>query len=615
MILTRFHVDLSSRRVEREDVDPVEVRRWGGGKGLALPVLLDRIGPSVDPLGPQNVLILAAGLLTGMPFHGMCRYGAYARSPLTMGYGESEAGGFFGPGIRSQGVDSLVLTGRADETCYLWVQDRQVSVIPDPAMAGMETGEVMDRLRDRHGDCTAVVVGPAAEALVRFACIVNDLHHVNGRSGLGAVMASKNVKAVACPSPRALPVQDRQLLSELQRLFAGWRDHPGAMGLHRYGTSATLMGLNSMGMLPTRNFREGIFEGAQAIGHEALTDRYLIDRGGCFACAVRCKRVAGGGRYGADSRYGGPEYETLASFGSLCGVDDLEAILKAHELCNRLGLDTISCGMSIAWLMECVEEGLVDPGDAVVSGFGDPEGMLRLIPMIASRTGVGDLLAEGTHRAAKRLGKGSSRFCLTIKGQEMAMHDPRGKVGVALGYGVAASGADHLQVPYDTLFTNPESFACEAVKPLGILESMDLTGFAPSKVAAMGELWKIWGAINHLGGCYFVFAPRSYFPLERIPDLVSAMTGWRTSLIEISKMGHRGHCAARILNRRLGQGAEDDSLPLRMHQPLHHGPFEGRPIDPGEYRRALEMFYHLMGWDREGNPTEHTRLALGLPLD
>ncbi|EHM10699.1 aldehyde:ferredoxin oxidoreductase [Thermanaerovibrio velox DSM 12556] len=615
MELNRYWVDLSSRRTSRELVDETESRRWGGAKGLALPVLMERLSPCVDPLGPDNVFILAAGLLTGMPFHGMCRYGAYARSPLSFGYGESEAGGFFGPAMRSQGIDAIVMTGRHGRMCYLWVEGGEVSVLDGEFLRGLETGEVMDALYERHGKCTAVVAGPAAERGVRFSCLVNDLHHVNGRAGMGAVMASKNVKAVACPPPKALEPKDRGLVAELQRLFSGWRDHPGAMGLHRYGTSATLMGLNSMGMLPTRNFREGIFEGAGEIGHEALTDRYLLDRGGCFACAVRCKRVAGGGRFNADPRYGGPEYETLASFGCLCGVDDLEAILKAHELCNRFGMDTISCGMTIAWLMECVEEGVLTPGEANLRGFGDAEGMLRMVELIATRTGIGDVLAEGTYRAARRIGGGSDKLCLTIKGQEMAMHDPRGKVGVALGYGVAAAGADHLQVPYDTLFTNPESFGCEAVKPLGILDSMDLTGFAPSKVAAMAELWKIWGAINHLGGCYFVFAPRSYFPLERIPDLVESMTGWRTSLLEISKMGHRGHCAARIINRRLGLSMEDDMLPPRLHQPLPHGPFEGKPIDPEEYRKALIMFYNLMGWDDQGNPTESVRLALGLPLD
>ena len=614
METVRVWVDLTERRVWTERVDERTTRLWGGEKGLALPVLLDRLRGDTDPLGAENPFVLAAGLLNGLAFHGTCRTGAYARSPLGKGIGETEMGGFFGPGLRRQGVDALVVLGRAERPAYLWVEDGTAQIRDASDLWGQETGPVLEALKGRHENPTAVMIGPAGERQVRFACLVHDLHHAGGRCGLGAVMGSKNLKAVACPAPKALPPANAPLLGDLQRLFSGWKDHPGAWGLRENGTSATLAGLNALGMLPTRNFREGIFEGAGNIDHETFKSRFLVDRGGCFACAVRCKRVAAGGDYGADPLYGGPEYETIAAFGSLCGVGRFDPILKAHELCNRLGLDTISTGMAVAWLMECVEERILSPDEAGVRGFGDEAGMLDLIGRIAAREGVGDLLAEGTERAAARVGRGSERFVLAIKGQELAMHDPRGKVGVGLGYALAAGGADHMQVPYDTLFTNPDSFGCEAVKCLGILDPMDLTGFAPGKISALTTLWNLWGALNHLGGCYFVFAPRSYFPLHKIPELVEAGTGWKTSLHELVRLGARGHGAARILNRRLGLTEADDTLPERLFQALPEGPFAGQPISREAFQEAKGLLYALQGWDDTGLPTEATRRDLGLPL-
>jgi len=608
----RLFLSLPSCRIEREDVSPREVRTWGGMKGLALPVLLERVSSGTDPLGPENPLIFAAGLLNGLAFSGVCRYGVYARSPLTGAYGESEAGGSFGPALRTQGVDALVVEGASERSVYLWVENGTVVVCDAEDLWGLGTKAALEKLQERHGKITAALIGPAGERRVRYACIVNDLRHANGRCGLGAVMGSKRIKAVVCPAPKPETPADREMLRKCHDLFKDWQENPLASGLREFGTPGGVVGLNTLGILPTRNFRSGTFEAATEIGGQVYNERFLQDRGSCFACSIRCKRVTGGGRYDADPTFGGPEYETVASFGSLCGIEKLDAVVKAHERCNDLGLDTISAGMTIAWLMECVEEGVLSPSEAGVCGFGDEEGMLRLLSRIAAREGIGDLLAEGSKRASERLGGESGSFVLTVKGQELPMHDPRGKVGVALGYACAAGGADHMQFAHDTLFVNPEGFPLKSVACLGVLDPMDPLAFDPAKIVADAYLWSFWSVLNHLGGCFFVFAPRSHFPIPALPYLVRAGTGWDTSLWELLKIGERGITATRLLNLRLGFSDEDDMLPPRLFDPLPEGALAGKTISREAFLQARTLLYGIMGWDERGVPLPGKVEELGL---
>ena len=428
----RAWIDCSSGKVTNETLSERETRFWGGERGLALPVLRSRLKRETDPLSPENTLVVAAGLLNGLAFAGTCRYGVYAKSPLTGALGESEAGGTFGPAMRAQGIDALVLEGASEKPVYLWVENGAVTVHDASDLWGKTNRETYEALTARHGRISALLVGPAGERLVRYACVINDLRHANGRTGLGAVFGSKRVKAVAAPAPKAIPPVVPERLKEAAALFANWKENPLAWGLREYGTPAALGGLNAMGILPTRNFREGSFENADRMNAQAYNRDLLDAAHGCFACAIRCKRVPKPGERGVDPAYGGPEYETVGAFGPVCGCSDLQAVAKAHERCNALGLDTISTGMTIAWLMEAVERGLVSAEKAGVGGFGDTEGMLALIEAIASRRGIGDVLAEGSKRASTILGFGAD-FLVEVKGQELPMHDPRGKVGVALG--------------------------------------------------------------------------------------------------------------------------------------------------------------------------------------
>ncbi len=608
----RVWVDLSSRTARGETLSEKETRTWGGERGLALPVLLKRLNRETDPLSPENTLVIAAGLLNGLAFSGTCRYGVYARSPLTGALGESEAGGSFGPAMRAQGVDAIVLEAASEKPVYLWVENGSVTVHDASDLWGKTNRETFETLAARHGRISALLVGPAGERCVRYACVINDLRHANGRTGMGAVLGSKRVKAVAAPAPKAIPPVVPERLKEAQSLFAGWKENPLAWTLRETGTIAALGGLNALGILPTRNFREGTFEGAGLLNGAAYNRELLAGTHGCFACAIRCKRVPKPGARNLDPAYGGPEYETVGAFGPACGCSDLSATARAHERCNALGLDTISTGMTIAWLMEAVERGLISPEKAGVRGFGDTEGMLALIEAIASRQGIGDVLAEGSKRASSILGFGED-FLVEVKGQELPMHDPRGKVGVALGYALAPGGADHMQMAHDTLLADAEAFGTKSVAPLGILGPMDPLSFDSEKISALVTLWTFWTFQNHLGGCHFVFAPRSAFPVEGIPLLVEAATGWKTSLWELMRMGQRSLAAARILNGKLGFGPSDDVLPKRLFEPVAGGPYEGRrTLDPETFGDAVRLAWEMLGWDEQGNPRPGTKAALGL---
>ncbi|MBN1333150.1 MAG: aldehyde ferredoxin oxidoreductase family protein [Synergistales bacterium] len=608
----RTWVDLSSRSARKEELPESYARKWGGMRGLALPVLLERLSRDTDPLGPDNPLVIACGLLNGLAFHGLSRYGLYARSPLTGAYGESEAGGYFGPGLKGQGIESIVLEGRSEEPVYLWVENGEVSIRDAGFLWGLETGPAMDKLKEEHGRITAIMIGPAGEKLVRYSCVLNDLHHANGRTGMGAVMGSKRVKAIACPHPKPEEPFDRELLKKMHEAYRGWKDIPFYWALREFGTTASVEGNNDVGMLPTRNFREGVFEGASKVGCRYMNENMLIDRYACFSCAVRCKRVVSGGKHDVDPTYGGPEYETIGAFGPLCGIDDLETIAKAHEICNRTGLDTISTGATIAWWMECVEEGILSPEEAEIQGFGDTEGLLPLVRKIAAREGIGDLLAEGVRRASERIGKGSGKFALHVKGQELPLHDPRGKYGLALAYALAPGGADHMQFPHDPLFSKEGSVPMEAVKCLGVTEALPTLSLDEKKTRAVTYLWLSWSMMNHLGMCYFVFASRGYFPHTLVPSLVESALGWKTSLWELMKMAERGLTAARLVNLKLGFGAKDDILPDRLFEPIPEGPLEGKSVPEGDFWKARDLYYQFLGWDQKGIPSEAKLIELGL---
>ncbi len=606
-----LHVDLSTKKIKVEEPGEVFYRTYLGGGALASYFLLRDLPAGADPLGPENLLIFASNVLSGVPIAGMTRYTVAAKSPLTGAYGEAEAGGFWGPELKFTGFDAVVIKGKAAKPSYLYIHDGKVELRSAEKIWGLETGPAQEKIREelKEKRVRVAIIGPAGENLVRYACVVNELKHVNGRSGMGAVMGSKNIKAVAVKGSNILEVKDLEKFLELSKaLTETIGQHGPNKVLRKLGTPNLVMALNTQGILPTRNFQEGVFEGVEKISGEKMTETILRSEEGCYACAVRCKRAVEvpSGPYATTALYGGPEYETLGSLGSLLGIDDLEAIAKGNELCNRYSLDTISTGVAIGFAMEAYEKGILTKADTegIDFRFGNADAMIQAIDWIAFRKNrLGDLLAEGVRTAAAKIGKGSEEFALHIKGQELPMHDPRGKTGQGLSFAVSPTGADHIEAPHDTPFAMPGPMMAR-VAMLGLLEPVSALDLGPAKVRNYTYLQFVWSLYNSLGVCNFVAGPVWALPLNQLVEVVKAVTGWETSLWELMKAGERAVTMARVFNLREGFGRKDDTLPDRLFDPLGNGPLKGRGIDRNEFAEALTMYYEAMGWDpQEGVPT------------
>ncbi|WP_091461743.1 aldehyde ferredoxin oxidoreductase family protein [Acetomicrobium thermoterrenum] len=612
-----LHVDLSAERIEVENVSDEFYRTYMGGSGLIGYYLLKMMKPGIDPLGPDNVLVFAPGALTGAPLGGMCRFAVGAKSPLTNAFGQSEAGGFWGPELKRAGFDGIVIRGKACKPVYLYINDGDVSICGAGDLWGKKTGEVQDAIRDRHKDPAIRVaqIGPGGENLVRYACITNELKHFNGRNGLGAVMGSKNLKAIAVRGKKQIPIADHKLMSEISKKFGSTvMENPLTRGLYESGTAASVLGNNAAGILPTKNFRYGEFDRAEAISAKAMNEKILVAREGCYACPVRCKRAVKSDRYGVEPRFGGPEYETLASFGSLCLVDDIEVIAKANQMCNEYTLDTISTGMTIAFAMECFEANILtgDDTDGIELTFGNGEALLAMIEKIAKREGFGDVLAEGSKRASEIIGKGSEKFVLTAKGQELPMHEPRGKYSLALAYAASERGADHMVAAHDTMVASKDQYGFKEIMPLGILEPESPTVFSNLKVRTFAYLSMWWSFFNAAGICDFVPVPRSSMPIKDVVDAMCAFTGWQTSAFELMKVGERALVLARMFNAREGFDVKEDTLPERLFSPLEKGPLSGNSLSEEEFQEALQIYYAMMNWDERGIPTRGKLSELGL---
>jgi aldehyde:ferredoxin oxidoreductase len=608
----QLEVDLSTGIVEIKQLDDIFFRKYFGGKGLTAKIMLEEIDKDTDPYGPENPLIFATGILTGIPVAGMSRFVVGAKSPLTGRYGQSEAGGFWGPELKKAGYDSIVVRGISEKPVYLQIEDDKVEIKDAAKLWGKETGEVETILENEIGrEYKILQIGPAGENLVRYACILNNLKHANGRNGLGAVMGSKRLRAIAVKGNKKVPIFDQKKVSKIAKNFlANYMENPLTRGLYEYGTSGGVLGLNAGGILPTNNFRYGKFDEAEEISGQRMADTILARREGCYACAVRCKRRVEIDRddLKVNGRFGGPEYETIAAFGSLITNGNLDKIAKANELCNRYAMDTISTGMTLAFAIEAKEKGLISDLDL---HYGNMDEVLEMIRKIAYREGIGDQLAEGSQVFSKQLGSESEEFLMTIKGQELAMHDPRGKTGVGLGYALNEYGADHMIIGHDPIFSKT-GFTLDSVKPLGVTEPVDLLDCTIEKAKAFIPLQHWWSFFNMAGICDFVPAPRGSMPVEDLIELIRGVTGWDVNLGEVQKAGERGIAMSRLVNLKLGFTCADDTLPERLFKGLENGPLEGVNIDPTEFSNLISDYYKLVGWDENGVPTKETLIELGI---
>lgn len=616
-----LHLDLSSKKHWIENPPEKFYRTYWGGRAIGLYYMLNKMKPHTDPLSPDNLLIFALSVITGVPAPAIPRYTVCAKSPLTGAQGEAEAGGWWGPELKKAGFDAIIIKGSSSTPVYLYINDGKVEIKDATHLWGKDTGETQKIIKEELADDKIRIaqIGQAGENLVRFANIVNELKHFNGRNGLGAVMGSKKLKAIAVRGTRPINLFDKEKVSQVAKeITKRVMDNPLSRGLRELGTPAVVRGFYEAGCLPSYNWTTGYFKEGESLTAETYNKTILKGTKGCFACPIRCKRVVeiNEPNLKVDPAYGGPEYETIVSLGSLCGISDLKYIAKANELCNKYTMDTISAGMVIAFAMQCYQEGLLTKKDTggIELTFGNKEVILKMIEKIAYREGLGDLLSLGSYLAAQKIGKGADKFIHQVKGQEIPMHDPRIKTGVGLQYALSDYGADHMKAAHDPFFKDKDSVGIKEMKSLGILEPVSLTDIGEKKVALFKLLDIYWTVFDILGVCDFGYVPRSVGTMEELLEIIRSTTGWRTTWFELMKLGERSINMARIFNHREGFTSKDDTLPEVFYQDFKGGPLDGQgAINKKDFEKAIRLRYELMGWNPDtGIPTPTKLIELGL---
>ncbi len=606
-------VNLTTRDTSVDEHDEIWYRQYIGGVGMIYYYLLKEVPRGVDAFHPENRFIIAPGPLTGAPFAGSGRNAVGAKSPLTGGIGKTEVGGHFGAELKRAGWDGIVFSGKAEGPVYLWIKDAQVEIRDASHLWGRTTGETLEALRGEVGEARARVcsIGPAGENLVRFSCINNDLFASGGRSGLGAVMGSKNLKAIVCRGTLGVNMADAARVRELSR-WMGENYKELSWGLSTYGTGHMMDAHVLSGNLPTKNWSSGAFADPMAIDGRTIKENISLGMDGCFACPVRCKKIVKTcSPYNVNPSYGGPEYETLAALGSFCGVSDLEAICKGHEICNATAMDTISAGEVVAFAMECYEKGILTDEDTggLELRFGNGEAMVKLLDQVARRQGLGDVLAEGSKRAAQEIGRGAEEYSMQVKGVGFGMHEPRTKPGLGIGYATQAHGADHGFGFFDTGFSDQESVAAQYGE-LGIVAAQPELELTPQKIPyiAITRNWQVTG--DCLVVCNFI----SWSRKQKV-ELLEAVTGWESSLFDLIQVGERVENMARAFNIREGLTPADDMLPDRFFEVPDAGLLKekGIRIDKKAFQEALRIYYRVRGWDElTGYPSRGKLEALSL---
>ena len=614
-----LRINLTNSTTELVELSPLLYRKYMGGRNLALHFLLQEVPPTVDALSPENKLVFMTSIATGSPIAGQGRHTAAAISPLTGGLADSQCGGWWGAELKFAGWDGLIIEGQAAEPVYITVEDDRVEFHPANQLWGKDTGEVFVALHEAHGHkCRVLQMGPAGENLVKYANITADLRHFHGRGGLGAVMGSKRLRAIVVRGTnRKLKLADPDALGEIARWFSkSTKTHPAITLHHELGSPKGVVPLSVQGILPTYNFQDGSFDAAEEVSGEAMNEVLNGQTETCYACVVACKRSVEGenSKFKVTREYGGPEYESLGLLGPNLAVDDITAIAQSNEICNALGLDTISTGITLSWAVECFERGLLTTDDTggIELKWNDSETYHRLIHMIASREGFGDILAEGSKRAAEIFGRGTLQYAMQVKGQELPSHEPRGKWGVGLGYAVSPTGADHLQAAHDPWFDKPGDYSTDAnwvdledLSPLGIVEPVPTEDLSGAKVRLFVYLQYIWALHDVLNWCIFTTVPEfRAIDMNQVVAIVRAITGWRTSLFELTKVGERAVTMARAFNVVRGFTSQDDQLPERFFEPMRAGTLKGHAIDRAAFAKALRLYYGMMGWNGDGIPTE-----------
>jgi aldehyde:ferredoxin oxidoreductase len=600
-----LRVNLNDLTIKREEIDPQLARDFLGGRGWAIHFLFREMDPKVDPLSPENMLIFSTGPLTATPAPTGNRYMVVTKSPLTGSVSNSNSGGEFPTWMKRTGFDSFIISGKASEPVYLWVNEDQVELRPAEHLWGLDTHAATDALlEETYPDARVACIGPAGERLVRIAGIVNDKHRIAARSGVGAVMGSKNLKAVVVYGKQNPTLFDQEGMAHFSREIAREVGEGVKAGssLRELGTAYVPPVTNELGILPTRNSQSGQFEGVHAIDGHALKEKYLIRAKPCYRCPIACGRlteVAEGSAY--DGKGEGPEYETISALGSACGIDNLAALTKANYTCNELGLDTISTGMTIAAAMEMYEKGIIPESDiGRPLHFGDGDAVIEMVRKTAYREGFGEKLAQGSYRMAA--GYGHPEFSITARKLEFPGYDPRGAQGMGLLYATASVGASHMagDLAYMEVFGVPVK-----IDPLTTDGKAEL-------IKRFGDAFVL---IDSTGLCVFL-SVRYLFDANidlwptRLTRLMNLTTGADYTPETLLEAAERVFNLERMFLIEAGFSGKDDTLPARMlTEPLPSGPAKGQVVRLGD---MLPDFYRLQGWDENGIPTRDRLAQLGL---
>jgi len=613
------YINLLDGKVEQKPI-PKEMRTlYLGGRGVNMYLLYNHVMPKVDPLGPENVLFVGGGLLCGIPCLGSGRCDIAAKSPLTDAVGDSNIGGFFAPELRFAGYDHIVIYGKASKPVYIWINDGEISVRDASHLWGKDTFETQTIIRNDQDDqdVKSIVIGAAGENLVRFANVRTGMKNSAGRTGMGAVMGSKNLKAIAVRGTTSLEfAQPDELLDYCKEMNDMIMSTKWAKAESKWGTMIIYSNTNTAGLIRTKNFQLNRLEGGEGLEPENI-DKYSIGHSSCYGCVVHCRHryVLNEGPY--SPLFGeGPEYTSLGAFGTMVNCKNMETILVANHLVNKYGLDTLETGGLIAWAMELHEKGILDDKqtDGLKLEWGDENVVFELIRKIALREGFGDTLADGFRKAITKIGRDSEYYAIQVKGMSNLHSDERPTPSFALGIATSTRGADHLRSrPAIDLYGLPEEMLKEVY---GGSVSSDYTSYeGKSRMIWWQE--RLYAVADSLGVCKFqtvflaVHAPNwnEYSKLTRL------VTGMEVSKPQLMEIGERIYTLERLFNLREGFTRKDDNLPERYFKeptPIGLPVAKGKKIDRAKFEKMLDEYYALHEWDREGMPKKETLEKLRL---
>ena len=613
------YINLSTGKVVQKPVPKTMRQLYLGGRGIDMYLLYNRVKPKTDPLSKENVLFVGVGLLGGIPCLGAGRCDIAAKSPLTGAVGDSNVGGFFGAELRFAGFDHLVITGKSKRPAYIWVQDGEVEIRDAAHLWGKDTIETQTAIRQDHGDedIKCLVIGVAGENLVRFANVRTGMKNSGGRTGMGCVMGSKNLKAVTARGTMNLEfAKPEKLLDYCKEMNDMIMSTRWAKVQSRWGTMIIFSNTNTTGLIRTKNFQLNLLEDGQDLEPENI-DRYSIGTSGCYGCVVHCRHryVLEDGPY-APLFAEGPEYTSLGAFGTMVNCKKMETVLAANHLVNKYGLDTLETGGLIAWAMELYEKGIIN--DKTTGGlkldWGNEEAMFELIRQIAMREGFGNVLANGFRDAIAKIGKDSAYYAIQVKGMSNLHSDERPTPSFALGIATSTRGSDHLRSrPAVDMYGLPEEFLQELY---GGPVSSDYTSYdGKSRMIWWQEL--LYAVTDSIGTCKFqtVFCAVHAPKWKEFSKLIQLATGMKFSKAQLMQIGERIYTLERMFNLREGFTRKDDSLPERYFKeptPIGLPIAKGKKIDRKKFEILLDEYYALHGWDKNGVPTKKTLAKLGL---